>query len=550
MPTSSTSSSEPDPNEMGWNLEQTYARLPSLMFAHVLPAKVQAPSLAILNERLAEQMGLSLGTMAHGGMAELFTGQQLPPGAQPIAQAYAGHQFGGFTMLGDGRAILLGEQRTPDGRLLDIQFKGSGPTPFSRGGDGRAAMGPMLREYLISEAMVGLGIPTTRGLAVATTGEWVYRERPLPGAILTRVAASHLRVGTFQFLAARRDEPNLRVLADYAISRHDPELLEDPERYRKFFRSVMNRQAALIAQWQLVGFIHGVMNTDNMALSGETIDYGPCAFIDAYHPQTVFSSIDHGGRYAYGNQPTIGQWNLARFAETLLPLIDSSPEKSVEIATEELQQYPDRFQEYWLRGMRNKLGLGSQRPGDRELAESLLEWMAEVRADFTNTFVDLTYSDLAARAVSPADSGDAADSRDSGDSGNSAEDSEAVSASARIESGRDESATRCKPIQDDRYRDPAFQQWLVRWRHRHDEEGTTLEVARARMRQVNPLVIPRNHRVEEVLSAATEQGDLAPLQHLLQLVSSPFEFSENEELAFFQAPPPEDHPPYRTFCGT
>jgi serine/tyrosine/threonine adenylyltransferase len=527
-----TSPSDVDPLRVGWNLEQTYAQLPGVLFADVPPTKVQAPRLSILNQSLGEEMGLSLDKLPPDDVAELLTGQRLPPGSRPIAQAYAGHQFGGFTMLGDGRAVLLGEQRTPSGQLLDIQFKGSGQTPYSRAGDGRAALGPMLREYLISEAMVGLGIPTTRSLAVATTGELVYRERPLPGAILTRVAASHLRVGTFQFLAARRDEPNLRVLADYAIARHDPDLLDVPDRYLQFFRSVMDRQAALIAQWQLVGFIHGVMNTDNMALSGETIDYGPCAFLDTYHPQTVFSSIDQGGRYAYGNQPAIGQWNLARFAETLLPLIDPTPEKSVELATEVLQQYSDLFQQYWLSGMRRKLGLATEHTGDQELAESLLQWMANVRADFTNTFVDLSHVDLAHvetstdRATSPGVSGGSAQPLAGGES-----------------------------IQGDRYGDPSFQEWLSRWGKRREEEGTTLEAAQARMRRVNPRVIPRNHRVEEALAAASEQGDLTVLEQLLQVVRFPFgprgdEGAEEIDYVRFQAPPPDDQAPYRTFCGT
>jgi uncharacterized protein YdiU (UPF0061 family) len=342
---------------------------------------VREPRVAILNDRLAEELGLDLGALSEQAAAGLFSGQAQPAGSRPIAQAYAGHQFGGFTMLGDGRAILLGEHRTPDGRLVDVQFKGSGKTRFSRGGDGLAALGPMLREYIISEAMAALGIPTTRSLAVVTTGEPVYRESIRRGAILTRVAASHLRVGTFEY-AARRDEETLRALADYAIGRHFPELADAPRKYPEFFRSVADRQAALVARWQHVGFIHGVMNTDNMAISGETIDYGPCAFMNAYDPGTVFSSIDRGGRYAYGNQPGIAQWNLTRFAETLLPLLDPDPDHAVEMATEVLNDFPARFERYWLAGMRKKLGFATDEVGDAELVQFLLEWMKKSRADF------------------------------------------------------------------------------------------------------------------------------------------------------------------------
>src|SRR4051794_10571786 len=354
MPTSTVSVVDHD--TVGWRFENTYSRLPDDLFTAVNPAKVPEARLSVLNHRLAGELGLDLAALSPDAAAALFAGQVLPVGSRPIAQAYAGHQFGGFTMLGDGRAILLGEHRTPDGRLVDIQFKGSGRTRFSRGGDGKAALGPMLREYIISEAMAALGIPTTRSLAVVTTGERVYRERPLRGAILTRVAASHIRVGTFEY-AARRDESTLRALADYAIDRHYPELAEAPRKYLEFFRAVADRQAALIARWQHVGFIHGVMNTDNVAISGETIDYGPCAFMNAYDPGTVFSSIDRGGRYAYGNQSAIAQWNLARFAEALLPLLDADQEKAVASAMEVLNEFPAVFERYWLAGMRKKLGL-------------------------------------------------------------------------------------------------------------------------------------------------------------------------------------------------
>ena len=376
----------PGQDQIGWRFDNTYSRLPDSFFSPAKPATAKAPRLSILNRRLADDLGLDLNGVSPEAAASLFSGQDLPNGSNPIAQAYAGHQFGGFTMLGDGRAILLGEHRSPAGHLVDIQFKGAGRTAYSRGGDGFAALGPMLREYIISEAMFALDIPTTRSLAVATTGETVYRQTRLQGAILTRVAASHIRVGTFEYVAARGDEANLRVLADYTINRHYPELADSPNRYLEFFRAVLDRQAALIARWQLVGFIHGVMNTDNMAISGETIDYGPCAFMNAYSADTVFSSIDHAGRYAYRNQPAIAQWNLARFGETLIPLIDPEQEKAIAIATEVLGEYPALFQEYWLDGMRAKLGMQSAEPDDLDLVQSLQAWMEKSKADFTNTF--------------------------------------------------------------------------------------------------------------------------------------------------------------------
>lgn len=480
----------------GWRFDNTYALLPDVLFVPARPIAVRAPQASILNHRLADELGLDLGALTPEAAGALFAGQELPAGAQPIAQAYAGHQFGHFTMLGDGRAILLGEHRTPAGRLVDIQLKGAGPTRFSRGGDGRAALGPMLREYIISEAMVALGIPTTRSLAVVTTGEPVYRASPLPGAILTRVAASHIRVGTFEYLAARRDEPTLRVLADYAISRHYPELGDAPRKYLKFFRAVVDRQASLIARWQLVGFIHGVMNTDNMAISGETIDYGPCAFMNVYRPDTVFSSIDHAGRYAYGNQPAIAQWNMARFAETLLPLVDPDQEKAVAVALEVLGEYPALFERYWLAGMRKKLGFQTSAADDVELIRSLLGWMQKSRADFTNTFRDLSSEE---------------------------------------------------PPAGDRYQDPDFQAWYSRWQQRLSRDGWPKASSCAVMRTVNPAVIPRNRRVEEALSAAEEHDDLAVLHQLLAALASPYE--AKDYVANDQDATPDDCN-YRTFCGT
>ena len=492
----SPSGLETNDNAVGWHFDNTYSRLPKEFFAPATPSKVQAPRLSILNHRLAEELGLNFGVITPHSAAALFAGQDLPYGCRPIAQAYAGHQYGGFTMLGDGRAILLGEHRTPSGDLVDIQLKGAGGTPFSRGGDGRAALGPMLREYVISEAMAALGIPTTRSLAVVTTGEPVYRISKLPGAILTRVAASHIRVGTFQYVAARQNEASVRVLADYAIDRHYPWLAGAQDKYLDFVRAVMERQASLIARWQLVGFIHGVMNTDNMAISGETIDYGPCAFMNAYDPDTVFSSIDHAGRYAYGNQPSIAQWNLARFAETLLPLINPDPEQAVARATEVIKEYPAQFERYWLIGIRAKLGLHSAEAGDLAFVQSLLAWMHQCRADFTNTFQDLSSEEL--------------------------------------------------PVED-RYQDPDFLEWYAQWQLRLSREERPSMMAYAAMRAVNPAVIPRNHRVEEALSAAEDQDDLSVLHRLLAALATPYEASADS--VFYKAPPPDDRS-YRTFCGT
>jgi len=488
--------SSADNNIVGWRFDNTYARLPDVLHVPARPAMVRSPRVSILNHRLADELGLHVGALSPEAAAALFAGQELPVECRPIAQAYAGHQFGGFTMLGDGRAILLGEHRTSSGRHVDIQLKGAGRTAFSRGGDGRAALGPMLREYLISEAMSALGIPTTRSLAVVTTGEPVYRASALRGAILTRVAASHIRVGTFQYLAARQDEANLRSLADYTIARHYPETADAAQKYLEFFRAVMDRQAALIARWQLVGFIHGVMNTDNMAISGETIDYGPCAFMNAYSPDTVFSSIDHAGRYAYGNQPAIAQWNLARFAETLLPLLDANQEKAIAAASAALDEYPALFEQYWLTGMRSKLGLQTADAGDVELIQSLLGWMHKARADFTNTFRDLSSAESLA---------------------------------------------------SDRYRDPAFQAWQARWRLRLGNEGRPSSVVDAEMRAVNPSVIPRNHRVEEALAAAEDHDDLSLLHRLLTVLASPYE--TRTDLTKYQDPPADERD-YRTFCGT
>ena len=455
----------------GWRLEHTYTELPQLFYADAAPTAVREPCLVAFNRPLATELGLEPEALDTREGAAIFAGNALPEGGRPIAQAYAGHQFGHFTVLGDGRAILLGEQITPCGDRMDIQLKGAGQTRFSRRGDGRAALGPMLREYIISEAMHALGIPTTRSLAVATTGESVYRETVLQGAVLTRVAASHIRVGTMQWAAAHDDEEATRTLVDYTRARHYPELADAPEPYIALFDAILARQAALIARWQLVGFIHGVMNTDNMALSGETIDYGPCAFMDTYDPATVFSSIDYGGRYAYGNQPAIAQWNLARLAEAMLPLFDRDDDRAVERATAALNRFPILFGQHWLDGMRAKLGLFTQEEDDASLVNDLLAWMQRQSADFTNTFRLLT-------------------------------------------SGR--------PIGDWPDGDPELEGWGRRLEVRRARQPQSQAAVNGLMRRHNPAVIPRNHKVEEALLAATSSDDFSVMDELLEVMGTPY----------------------------
>lgn len=480
----------------GWRLDSAYGRLPERLFARVRPTAVRAPQWVLFNRPLALELGLEPGCFDVPEAAALFAGNVLPEGAQPLAQAYAGHQYGHFTVLGDGRAILLGEQRTPAGARVDVQLKGPGPTPFSRRGDGRAALGPMLREYVISEAMHALGVPTTRSLAVVATGEPVFREETLPGAVLTRIAASHVRVGTFEWAAAHGDTSALAALTDFTLRRHYPEAADSPEPAAALLAAVAERQASLIARWLLLGFVHGVMNTDNMALSGETIDYGPCAFLDTYHPATVFSSIDHHGRYAYANQPRIAQWNLARLAEALLPLLHPDEAKAVELANAALEQFRGQFECHWLAGMRAKLGLAGEDPGDHALVDDLLAWMQDRQADFTNTFRRLATPDLGAGWLPD---------------------------------------------------DAAFQVWRNRWLMRLEVTTRPPSELVATLRRANPAVIPRNHRVEAALAAAT-RGDLAPLQQLLEVLATPFDHERAP--AEFTAAPPPDSPRYRTFCGT
>jgi len=483
--------------------EHSYSGLPSRFFARVEPTPVTNPRLVVLNTRLCEELGLD-PKVIEPEAAAVFSGNRLPEDAGPIAMAYAGHQFGAFVpRLGDGRAILLGELRGRDGVLRDIQLKGAGLTPFSRNGDGRAVVGPMLREYLISEAMHSLGVPTTRSLAVVTTGETVFREGARPGAILTRVAASHVRVGTFQYFAARGDQEAIRALLEYVIARHYPAARGADAPALAVLGEVAHRQAQLIADWMLLGFIHGVMNTDNMAISGETIDYGPCAFLDSYDPNTVFSSIDHGGRYAYANQPVIAQWNLARFAETLLFLIDADPEKAIGLATEVIEPFVGRFNAHLLAGMRRKIGLAAEAQGDTELIRRLLAVLQESQADFT-----LTFRRLALAAESP---------------GRSAVPGELFPDSPRAE------------------------EWLRDWHERLAHDPQTPAERAAAMRRVNPAFIPRNHRVQAALDAA-DAGDYTLFFRLVTILQCPFD--EQADAAAYGHPPQPSERVLQTFCGT
>jgi uncharacterized protein YdiU (UPF0061 family) len=494
-----------------WPFDNRYARELGDLGVPWQPAT--APRWMCFNRALATELGLDAEALAGDAGLAVFAGNVLPEGAQPIAQAYAGHQFGGFSpQLGDGRALLLGELIDTSGRRRDIALKGSGRTPFSRGGDGKAAMGPVLREYLMGEAMHALGIPTTRALAAVATGETVWRERPLPGAILTRVAASHLRVGTFEFVAARRDHTRLRRLAEHAIARHDPGLATRDDRFLAFLRAVAERQARLVAQWMGVGFIHGVMNTDNTAISGETIDYGPCAFLEAYDPATVFSSIDHQGRYAFGNQPAIAQWNLARLAETLLVLIDPNVKRAVALATEVVEGFAEVYEREWLRVYRRKLGLPEDddaiaRATDHALVHDYLALLQRHRVDFTLGFRRL--SD--ALREPPASNALAA----------------LFGPAAQAE----------------------LAAWLVRWRARLPCQQRPAAAVAAAMDAVNPLYIPRNHQVEDALAAAVDAGDLGPFERLLAVVTHPYD-ERAADTAYAQPAAPERVAGYRTFCGT
>ena len=480
----------------GFKFDHTYQQLPPIFYQPQQPTAVKNPSIAIFNDALAQSLGLNVAALKQQG-ADYLSGNVIFAGAQPIAQAYAGHQFGHFNVLGDGRAILLGEHIAPQHQRVDIQLKGAGRTPYSRSGDGRAGLGPMLREYIISEAMHALGISTTRSLAVTITGERIYRNGASTGAVLTRVAASHLRVGTFQFAAATQSLPQLKALADYAIHRHFPETKFADNTYLALLKQVIQLQASLIAQWMQVGFIHGVMNTDNMSICGETIDYGPCAYVNTYHPETVFSSIDTQGRYAFGNQPNIAHWNLMRFAETLLPLIDASEEQAITLASACLDAFPAQFFAYWLAGMRKKIGLFNEEAEDLKLIEDLLMYMQKNKADYTNTF----------RALG----------------------SEALQETAL-------------------YQDVGFKNWLTLWQARLARQTQDFAESTRLMRSVNPKIIARNHLVEEALSAANE-GEMAPFNRLVLALLSPYADIDHPA-QLMQAPEPAFDAQYQTFCGT
>jgi serine/tyrosine/threonine adenylyltransferase len=486
--------------------DNTFARELEGFYAPWKAEQVAQPSLVKFNRELADELGLDADALDSEEGAKIFSGNQAPEGSNPLAQAYAGHQFGGFVpQLGDGRALLLGEVIDRNGRRRDIQLKGSGRTPFSRSGDGRAALGPVLREYLIGEAMHALGIPTTRALAAVMTGERIYREMPLPGAVLTRVAASHIRVGTFQYFAARDEFDKVGRLADYVIERHYPELRGSSTPYLALLASVSDRQASLVSRWMHVGFIHGVMNTDNMAISGETIDYGPCAFMDHYDPATVFSSIDSRGRYCYANQPMIAQWNVARLAETFLPLIDTDNDRAIPLATDVINAFPEKYERYWLAGMRAKLGLVSDDAGDVDLATGLLTVMQGRNIDWTLAFRYLA---------------DAA-------------------------SGLSEKDKRIRALFADA---PEYDRWHEQWQTRLSRESVAPSDRAQAMRRANPAFIPRNHRVEEALGAAVDHADYEPFERLLKILAFPFD--DQPEFDAFAEPTSPGQDRYRTFCGT
>ena len=480
---------------IGWHFNNTYSKLSDTFREEIKPIPVNDPDLVIFNESLASELNLDFSKIDKKELSKIFSGNVLPKGSSSIAQAYAGHQFGHFTMLGDGRAVLIGEHTTKSNKKYDIQFKGSGKTSFSRNGDGRAALGPMLREYIISEAMKGLKIPTTRSLAVVKTGENIQRETTLQGAILTRVASSHIRVGTFQYIAARQKEDELKTLLDYTINRHYPEIKNSNNQALDLLNLLIDRQCNLVVNWMRVGFIHGVMNTDNMTISGETIDYGPCAFMDVYDPKTVFSSIDQMGRYAYCNQPVITKWNLARFAECLVPLIDKDQDRAVKIATETINSFEKKYEEKWMNMMRDKLGLFGLDDKDKFLILDLLTWMHEKKADYTNTFCHLM--DLT-------------------------------------------------PKKDDLFDDKDFLNWKKRWKERLSKNNDSPNKYLELMKINNPVVIPRNHKVEEALKAA-EKNDFNPLTQLIEILKDPY--TQKDAIVDYQIPSNSGEK-YQTFCGT
>jgi uncharacterized protein YdiU (UPF0061 family) len=475
---------------IGWNFDNSYTLLPKQLISKVLPTTVKNPNIIIINHSLAQQLGLNFSSLNNNQLAKLFTGNDIPEGSDPLAQAYAGHQFGHLVILGDGRAIVLGEHITPTKQRYDIQFKGSGRTPYSRGGDGKAALGPMLREYIISEVMYHLNIKTTRSLAVATTGENVMRETVLPGAILTRVAESHIRVGTFEYVAIKRDIPTLKKLLQYSIERHYPEIKDLDKQAPEFLKLVLEKQIDLITDWMRVGFIHGVMNTDNMAISGESIDFGPCAFMDYYNPKTVFSSIDHHGRYAFGNQPSIAQWNLARLADAILPLLDEDQNKAIEVGEEIIHSFKEKYEIKFHKMMKKKLGLITDEVDDVILIQELLDTMEKNKLDYTNTFRDLM---------------------------------------------------------NDKVNNETLKIFKDKWKIRIDKQNRSHEEVLTLMRNNNPVVIPRNHKVEESLKEA-HKGNLVSFNNLLNALKDPY--TERNNLALYQQPAPETDKKYKTFCGT
>ena len=479
---------------IGWHFDNTYSKLSDTFKEKVKPTPVHSPELVVLNDRLAKDLTLDFSKVEKKDLSQIFSGNSLPEGSSTLAQAYAGHQFGHFTMLGDGRAILLGEHLVNNTSRFDVQFKGSGRTSFSRSGDGRAVLGPMLREYIISEAIHSLKIPTTRSLAVVKTGEKIVRENLLPGAILTRVASSHIRVGTFQYIAAKQNINDLNTLVDYTINRHYPEIKSSKNKALDLLNLVMERQCKLVVNWMRVGFIHGVMNTDNMAISGETIDYGPCAFMDNYNPKTVFSSIDKFGRYSFSNQPPITKWNLSRFAECLIPLIDNNEDKAIQLATEAIDNFQNIYEEKWLNMMRDKLGLFGKTKDDKKLIDDLLIWMEKNKADYTNTFCYLMNISI----------------------GNSS-----------------------------LYDDKEFINWSNNWINRIFINNNSKDKSIELMKKTNPIIIPRNHKVEEALKAANE-NDLEVMNRLLSNLDNPY--SEQKDIEDYQLP--SNNEGYQTFCGT
>lgn len=481
--------------DLGFNFDNSYKDLAKIFYDKKDPAYIASPRLVVLNESLAKELGLNIDYKPED-IGKVLSGNTIPKGAYPIAQAYAGHQFGYFTILGDGRAILLGEHISPDGKRYDVQFKGSGRTKYSRGGDGKATLGPMLREYIISEAMHFLNIPSTRSLAVVETGESLMRERPLQGAILTRIATSHIRVGTFQYIAANGKGQDIKQLADYTIKRHFGQPDNGINPYIYLLEEVIQRQAKLISKWQLVGFVHGVMNTDNMAISGETIDYGPCAFMDTYNPDTVFSSIDKGGRYAYNKQSEIALWNLSRFSETLLGLIDKDLDKAVAIAEEKLMNFPKLYRTYWLDGMRKKLGLFDEQDDDMSLINDLFDLMNKYKADYTNSFLALTFND-----------------------------------------GFD-----LELIEKEE-----FIKWHQRWQAKVKSQNKSTDEVLNLMKENNPSIIPRNHLVEKALNNCIN-GDYSLFMDLLEALSNPYQHTEKQKQ--YQRPPQDQDKPYITYCGT